>query len=182
VRSVRATVATALVELLGGAALWVWWLTRFRLEYYAATQTAPGETRVDVAFGYGALMFLSFAVSLRGLVASFIVVEGAARLLHAVFTEEPIGFLVPAVARALARRWRAWRSPPPPDRVARRDDGAVIVEGVARDWGPLSTFVVDGAFFTLAERAPLASGLVRYTLRPASDRHLVRNLVRLDVP
>jgi hypothetical protein len=119
-------------------------------------------------------VYLSYFVSPRGLLGSFLAVEGLVRLLHAATTGEPLGFFVPWLVRRVARR----RRPPPPDRVVRHDDGSVTVLGAPRDWGPLTTFELDGRHYVL-DRAVAAGALVRHELRPAPDNHLIRNLVRL---
>jgi hypothetical protein len=170
----RGTIVTALAELALGAVLWVVWFAQYRLEFYAAPPP------VGASFGYGAVMFLSFLITLRGLVAGFLVAEGAARLLHAVFTHEPIGWLVPFLWRAAARRLRARRRARVVDRVVRHGDGTVTVEGLARDWTPLATFLVGDRHYTLADVQPVGPELMRYTLRPASEQHLIRNVVRVD--
>ena len=174
-RTRAATIVTALLEIAVGATAWVVCFVAFRLEYYTRTGA------VGASFGYGAVMFFSFFFTLRGVVATFLCAEGAARLLHAVFTEEPIGWLLPFLWRTAAGRLRTRRRAGVVDRVRRLADGSVTVEGLARDWTPLSTFLVDDAHYTLADAQPLGGELVRYTLRPASPHHLIRNVIRVGV-
>jgi hypothetical protein len=190
VRSRAATIVTAVAEIALGVTLGLVWIAAHRQAHYAAIAEAGfydiagraefDERNVYRYFGNDILMVFSFFLSARGLLASFLVVEGAVRFLHSVFHDEGCGFFLPWIWR-LVRQWRRSRRRALPDRISRWPDGTLAVIGPPRDWDALTTFVHGGQMYTLARQVALGE-LVRYELREAPASHLVRNLVNLDEP
>lgn len=180
------TAATAVVEIGVAVALGLAGYERYRHALYRATvelglhekaaaAMAADSTPMSPYLGFGAASALSFVLTPLGLLVTFLFFEGMIRLLHVVITGEGCGFAVVAAARALRR----WRRAPPPDRVHRFADGTITIEGAPRSWDALTTFEMDGRYYVLADRVELAD-VVRYTLAPAPDKHLIRGVVHLD--
>ena len=186
-RSRLATLTTALAEVVVGGWLWLDRFAAYRSAYYAAIRDAGwdgaaarpqfDDSTLFRYYGNDAVMFLGFFVSPWGLVATFLVLEGVVRALHALVTGEGCGFLLVFLAQRLHRR----RPAVVPDRVTRYPDGTACVIGAAHDWDALTTFILDDRRYVLSERVPVGK-LVRYVLRPAPDNHLARGIVHLDAP
>jgi hypothetical protein len=130
----------------------------------------------------GATVFLSFLVTLPGLLVGALALEGGLRAVGGAVAQEPIGeavlWLIEAAARgvhALAGRLRD--GPRVIDLIARDASGALDLDTCRdRGWDAMTVLDVDGAFYRVVSHSRQAAGWRRhrYRLVPLSDREIVR--------
>jgi hypothetical protein len=172
------TLWTALIQMAAGVTLGVTGFIVFRGEYYRRTVAAGfAGGDLDQMFGYGAVLYLSYLVTLRGLAAAYLFVEGGVRALSAIYVEEPCPSLVVSAVDALVRRWRGRRrTPPQADVVTVTEGGLVLETDRRRDWDARTTVDHDGVYYAVREVAAIGPERWRYTLGPIPERHLIRGV------
>ena len=174
-----ATLVTGLGQALIAGLVGVAWFKAYRLEYY---RSAPDVS--DNPFAYGAMLWLSFLVSLRGGLALFLFAEGVIRAAHAIITGEPMGTTAGWLVRTAIRRLRSARAPAPrPDRVSRQGDRLVLETDRRRDWDSMTTLRHGDGFYVVerVDETPGGERRYRYTLAPPPARHLIRAPIDLGL-
>jgi hypothetical protein len=174
-----ATRLTAGVELLGAFFVFGYALSSHFRAPEAELQGAVVDAVADNAAAAGAFWFVVFWFTWRGLLVSWLLVEGVVRFLHS-FNEEPLTTLPLALVDGGWRVWRSLRPPPPPlpDRVTLEDTRLTIASVTPYDWDALTTVRHAGRDWRLRETR-WATGAWRhvYILEPAPVEHLLRRVV-----
>jgi hypothetical protein len=176
------TIGTALIEMAVGLFILVTGFMAFRHELYRRSIVAglPGLDNAQ-AFGYGAVMYLSFLLTLPGLVSVYLFIEGGVRALSAIYVEEPCGSLVVAGLDWAVRRWRRRRrGAARPDVVTIDGDGLVLETDRRRGWDAQTTVAHDGVYYALRAVETPSADRWRYRLGPLPQRWLIRGVRRID--